>query len=91
MEILLGKNPVNQPFDEQGVEQKHQAAQYHQGHAQQMRAQERAQLAGKPTELRIRIRSHEHSQQFRCTYLTIQRSSAPRIHGRKPIPAYSVA
>ena len=64
MKILLRENPINQPFDEQGIEKEHEAAQDDQGHAEEMRAQERSQLASKPAELRVAIRSQGNTRSF---------------------------
>jgi len=45
VEVSLRENSVNQPLDEQGIEQVHQAAQYDQGHAGRMRPEKRVAVA----------------------------------------------
>jgi hypothetical protein len=61
VEVFFRENTVDQPLDEQGIEQVHQATQYDQGHADRMRPEERSQLPRKPTELRVGIRRQGNS------------------------------
>ena len=62
MKILLWENPVNEPFNEERVEKKHQATEYDQRNAKEVRAQKRAQLAKKPVELLVELRTQEYSR-----------------------------
>jgi len=61
VQILLWKNPVNEPLNKERVEKKHQAAEYNQRNAEDMRTQKRAQLAKKPAELLVELRIQEYS------------------------------
>jgi hypothetical protein len=65
VEVLLGENPINQPLDEQRIEKEHEAAEYDQGHTEEMRTQERSQLPSEPSELRVAIHGQRDSQSFR--------------------------
>ena len=62
MKILLWENAVNEPFNEERVEKKHQATEYDQRNAEEVRTQKRAQLAKKPVELLVELRTQEYSR-----------------------------
>ena len=59
MKVLLWENAVNEPFNEERVEKKHEAAEYDQRNAEDVRTQKRAQLAKKPLELLVELRTQE--------------------------------
>jgi len=59
--VFTGKNSVNQPLDEQGVQEKHQAAQDDHGNAKQMCPQEGPYLSDKPPKLGIKSQTQECS------------------------------
>ena len=62
MKVLLWENAVNEPFDEERVEKKHEAAEYDQRNAEDVRTQKRAQLAKKPVELLVEPRTQDSSR-----------------------------
>ena len=62
VQILLWKNAVNEPLNKERVEKKHQAAEYDQRNAEQVRTHKRAQLAKKPLELLVELRTQEYSR-----------------------------
>src|SRR6266478_4876581 len=51
--VFFRQDLVNEPFDEERIEQKHQAAQHDQKHTQEMHPKEGPQLVDKPSELRV--------------------------------------
>src|SRR5260370_29547545 len=61
MQILFGEDSINQPFDEQGIQEKHEAAQNNEGNTQEVRTHERAELVNKPAQLWIELRTQKHS------------------------------
>src|SRR5260370_7722857 len=67
-QIPFRENPINQPFDEQGIEEKHETAQNDEGNAQEMRTQERADSVNKPPKLCIYLQPQKCSPQerFNC-------------------------
>ena len=62
MQILRWENAVNEPFNEERVEKKHQATEYDQRNAEEVRTQKRAQLAKKPVELLVELRTQDYSR-----------------------------
>jgi len=59
VKIFFGQNAVNEPLNEERVEKKHQAAEYHQRNAEEVRTQKRAQLVKKPVDLLVELRTQE--------------------------------
>ena len=62
MKVLLWENAVNKPFNEERVEKKHEATKYDQRNAEDVRTQKRAQLAKKPVELLVELRTQDYSR-----------------------------
>ena len=54
--VLFGKNAVNQPLHEQGIEKKHQAAQNNQQDTEGISRQKRLHLTNEPLCLRLKSR-----------------------------------
>src|SRR5437667_1108927 len=59
--MLFGEGPINQPFEEEKIEEKHEAAQNDEGDTQKMRTHERAELLNKPAQLWIELRTQRCS------------------------------
>ncbi len=79
MRVSFRQNLVNEPFDEQRIEQKHQAAQHDQTHAQEMRAKERPQLTDKPSDLRVGLQNQNSPPTLRTVILKFMQAAEAAI------------
>src|SRR5258707_2326724 len=77
--VSFRQDLVNEPFDEQRIEQKHQAAQHDHRHTQKMRPKEGPQLADKPSELRVGLQKQNSSPTLRTVILKFMQAAVATI------------
>ncbi len=79
MQVSFREDLVNEPFDEERIEQKHQAAQHDQSHTQEMRPKERPQLADKPSELRVGLQNQNSPPTLRTVIWELKQAAEAAI------------